>query len=206
MAATSVEEATDQIGEQLRMARESAGLVVEDIVFQTRIPKSVVKALEAGDFSVFSSPTYARSFLSQYSGFLEVDASLWMDALEPIAYASGDVELSTGGSGYSRRSVVQAAPESSGSWLAGAGMLAISCGFIFAAIKGYEFLEHKLGSEAKPTLVGKAEPAAPPEMAAAATASPPVLATVEESRQTAALPQPGIVEPPPRATVVRDDR
>lgn len=204
IAATSVEEASDQIGEQLRTARENAGLVVEDVVFRTRIPKSVVTALEAGDFSVFSSPTYARSFLSQYSGFLEVDASVWMDALEPIGYAFGDVELSAGSSGYSRRSVVQAAPDSSGGWLAGAAMLAISCGFILAAIKGYEFLEHKLGDEAQAPVVSQVEPvvapAAPPKVIAPA----PVVAM--ESQQTAALPEPGIVEPPPRATVVRDDR
>ena len=60
-----VDELADQIGELLRQARENADLVVDDVVFQTRIPKSVVEALEAGDFSVFSSPTYARSFLSQ---------------------------------------------------------------------------------------------------------------------------------------------
>lgn len=202
MATTSVEEASDQIGEQLRKAREDAGLVVEDVVFQTRIPKSVVVALEAGDFAFFSSPTYARSFLSQYSGFLEVDASLWMDAMEPIAYASGDVELSTGGSGYSRRSVVQVAPGNSNGWVAGALMLAISCGFIFAAVKGYEFMEHKLDNEAKPPVLQNAEP----EAITAATAAVPVPSVAEERRQTVSLPEPGIVEPPPRATMVREDR
>jgi cytoskeleton protein RodZ len=202
-----VEELADQIGELLRKAREDADLVVDDVVFQTRIPKSVVEALEAGDFSVFSSPTYARSFLSQYSGFLNVDAQMWLDAFEPLAYACGDVELSDGGSDYSRRSVVQAAPESSGGWLAAAGMLAISAGFVFAAVKGYEFLERKLGSETGTAEVTEGTPvtdSVAPAVEETLIVETPAMA--EERRQTASLPVPGIVEPPPRATIVRDDR
>ncbi|MES2476487.1 MAG: helix-turn-helix domain-containing protein [Verrucomicrobiota bacterium] len=197
-----MEELADQIGELLRKAREQADLVVEDVVFQTRIPKSVVVALETGDFSVFSSPTYARSFLSQYSDFLQVDARTWLDALEPLSYASGDVELSGGGE-QTRRSVVQAAPGPSGGWLAAVGMLAISCAFVFAAMRGYHFLEQKLGSEDKPSVAVEKDSALDAEVAA----QPPAQVRTpvpEEQRQTASLPAPGIAEPPPRATVVRE--
>ena len=38
--------------------------------------------MEESDYSIFPSPTYARSFLSQYSEFLEVDAHDWIDAFE----------------------------------------------------------------------------------------------------------------------------
>ncbi|RYD19024.1 MAG: hypothetical protein EOP88_20465, partial [Verrucomicrobiaceae bacterium] len=86
-----VEDISDQIGERLTKAREGAGLTVDDVMFKTRIPRSVVNALEAGDFSVFSSPTYAKSFLSQYSSYLNVDARLWLDALEPASFISGDI-------------------------------------------------------------------------------------------------------------------
>jgi cytoskeletal protein RodZ len=205
VAATTVEELADQIGELLRKAREEADLVVDDVVFRTRIPRSVVTALEAGDFSVFSSPTYARSFLSQYSSFLEVDARMWLDALEPLSYATGDVELSGGASELPRRSVVQAAPSPSGGWLAAAGMLAVSAAFVFAAVKGYEFLERKLGGESAPEEVDKNDPVG---VAAMPVSTPlPVVEkspVTEEQRQTAALPMSGIVEPPPRANVVNE--
>jgi cytoskeletal protein RodZ len=200
IVARIVEQLADQIGELLRQAREDADLVVDDVVFQTRIPKSVVTALEAGDFSVFSSPTYARSFLSQYSGFLNVDARMWLDALEPLAYAAGDVALSGGGDDPLRHSVVQSVSGSSGGWLAAAGMLAVSGAFVFAAVKGYEFLERKLGGEDASTEVIKDDSVADPDSAPGVEKSP----VTEEQRQTVSLPIPGIVEPPPRANVVRE--
>lgn len=198
-----MEELADQIGELLRQAREDADLVVDDVVFQTRIPKSVVEALEAGDFSVFSSPTYARSFLSQYSGFLNVDASMWLDALEPQVYAFGDVELSGGVRDLSRGSVVQTAAGSSGGWLAAGGMLAVSAAFVFAAVKGYEYLERKLGGESPPVEVIEDDHVAETPVLADPSAEVKSLLT-EEQRQTASLPLSGIVEPPPRANVVRE--
>jgi len=70
------------IGEQLRKARESKGLDLRDVAHSTRIPLSTLSALEDSDYSIFPSPTYARSFLSQYSEFLDVDADEWIDAFE----------------------------------------------------------------------------------------------------------------------------
>lgn len=200
-----MEELADQIGELLRKARENAGLVVDDVVFQTRLPKSVVVALEEGDFSVFSSPTYARSFLSQYSDFLDVDAGMWLDALEPQAYASGDVELLGGGPGLSHRSVVQVAPGGNSGWFAATGLLVVSGAFVFGAVKGYEILEHKLGGV--PPAADVADESSSPDIVPtedAPLAVKPMVA--EEQRQTASLPVAGIVEPPPRANVVVEPR
>ncbi|MFT4176705.1 MAG: helix-turn-helix transcriptional regulator [Luteolibacter sp.] len=77
------QDSDEGIGKLLREAREAAGYSVEDVVHRAHLPRSVVEALEAEDFSVFSSPTYAKSFLSQYSDFLNVDAHMWLSALEP---------------------------------------------------------------------------------------------------------------------------
>lgn len=74
------------IGEQLRKARESMDLDLQDVAHSTRIPLATLRALEESDYSIFPSPTYARSFLSQYSDFLKVDAHEWVDAFE-----TGDV-------------------------------------------------------------------------------------------------------------------
>ncbi|PID79391.1 hypothetical protein CSB20_10480 [bacterium DOLZORAL124_64_63] len=70
------------IGEQLRKARESKGLDIRDVAHTTRIPIATLEALEQSDYSIFPSPSYARSFLSQYSDHLGVDAHEWVDAFE----------------------------------------------------------------------------------------------------------------------------
>lgn len=83
------------IGEQLHAARESKGLALMDVAHTTRIPLSTLRALEDSDYSVFPSPTYARSFLAQYSEFLDVDAHAWIEAFE-----TGDVLSHSNDYGY----------------------------------------------------------------------------------------------------------
>lgn len=83
------------IGEQLRKARESKDLDLRDIAHSTRIPLATLAALEESDYSIFPSPTYARSFLAQYSEFLGVDAHEWVDAFE-----TGDVLCNINDHGY----------------------------------------------------------------------------------------------------------
>ena len=70
------------IGEQLRKARESQDLELQDVAHSTRIPLATLTALEESNYSIFPSPTYTRSFLSQYSEFLGVDAHDWIEAFE----------------------------------------------------------------------------------------------------------------------------
>lgn len=83
------------IGEQLRKSRESKGLDLKDVAHTTRIPLATLTALEESDYSIFPSPTYARSFLSQYSEYLNVDAHEWIDAFE-----TGDVLSNVNDHGY----------------------------------------------------------------------------------------------------------
>ena len=60
------------IGKQLKESRMKQGMTTEDIAHETRIPESSLRFLEADDYSHFPNPTYARSFLSIYSEYLEV--------------------------------------------------------------------------------------------------------------------------------------
>ncbi len=195
-----MESVSDQIGERLLNAREKAGLSVDDVVFQTRIPRSVVAALEAADFSVFSSPTYAKSFLSQYSEFLKVDARMWLDALEPVAFLPGDVVLPSWQVHPAQRDLIQATRSAPNGWLAAISALALSGALIYAAIKGYEFLELRFGGEAEPLKSTANERQEPPAPASE------VIPKVEAPR-TPPTPPPAleVVEPPPRARIVRDD-
>lgn len=63
------------IGQRLKKEREQRGLSIADVAHDTRIHANTICGLEADDYSVFSSTTYARSFLQLYSRHLEIDAT-----------------------------------------------------------------------------------------------------------------------------------
>ncbi len=69
------------IGKQLKQARLKRGLTVEDIAHETRIQQDKLRSLEEDDYSPFPSPTYAKSFLTIYSEYLDVDASEVIEAM-----------------------------------------------------------------------------------------------------------------------------
>jgi cytoskeleton protein RodZ len=62
------------IGEQLKQARESRRLSIEQVVQAIRIRAYYLEAMEADDFSTMPSAAQARGFLRSYAGFLELDA------------------------------------------------------------------------------------------------------------------------------------
>jgi cytoskeletal protein RodZ len=192
-----VDENSDQIGELLRQAREDAGLVIDDVVFKTRIPRVVVSALEMGDFTVFASPMYARSFLAQYSGFLNVDADPWLDAIESDSYRLDDAGLHVLDS-YRPEPILKSPERSSmNGWFAGISTVAVSCGLVVIAIKGYDLLERRFGGELRPVSDTSAPQSAPPEVLTDAAKAKP-----EKNPQDPGLDD--FVEPPMRATIVRD--
>lgn len=147
-----MDETTYQIGERLRRARATAGLEIEDVVFQTRIPKSALVALESDHFSHFISPVYAKSFLAQYSEFLTVDASPWLEALEPGCFVEGGQMLpllddaaakTVEYSKFHKKDIHHGA----GKWHSSIWVIALSCAVIVASVKAYQFFEHKFGIE-----------------------------------------------------------
>lgn len=194
-----VDEFSDQIGGRLREAREHADLSVEDVQFRTRIPKSVIVSLEAGDFSVFSSPTYAKSFLSQYSGFLNVEATLWLDALEPASFISGDNVTPLWKTADSKPDERASVPAQSSGWLSTLILFGVTCGLVFAAIKGYEFFETRFENETKATEAKKED--APPVQKSSQAALTPKIA--ENPKPFAHPSTEDLVIPPPRAIIVR---
>jgi cytoskeletal protein RodZ len=72
---------TATFGQMLIAAREKRGLSIEDAAHETRIPAQRLRYLESGNIAAFGSMTYARSFMRQYSDFLEVDASSMLEEL-----------------------------------------------------------------------------------------------------------------------------
>ncbi len=142
-----MEDITDQIGERLRKARAKAELTVDDVVFQTRLPRAVVEALEADDFSHFTSPVYAKSFLAQYSAFLNVDATPWLDALKPSSFIEGDPLLPLLEPVSQMQPENHSYQESRSSWMSAVWLMAVTCGLVFVALKTFQFFESRFGVE-----------------------------------------------------------
>ncbi|OYW77917.1 MAG: hypothetical protein B7Z37_01740 [Verrucomicrobia bacterium 12-59-8] len=80
-SAYSNETMTASFGQMLIAAREKRGLSIEDAAHETRIPAQRLRYLESGNIAAFGSLTYARSFMRQYSDFLDVDASSMLEEL-----------------------------------------------------------------------------------------------------------------------------
>ncbi len=64
---------TERAGDVLRTAREAQGLSVADIATRTRVPLRHLEAIEASDYSVLPSSTYAVGFARAYARAVGVD-------------------------------------------------------------------------------------------------------------------------------------
>lgn len=82
-----------QIGNTLIAARQKNGYSVLDVAHHTKISPKIITALEADDYSVFDSSTYARSYLTLYSEFLHLDSSPWLNAFVPAAFQNHYQEI-----------------------------------------------------------------------------------------------------------------
>lgn len=190
---------SDHIGGRLQQARENAGLNVDDVIFKTRIPRSVVVALEAGDFSVFSSPTYAKSFLAQYSEFLNVEAGLWLDALQPVSLISGDTVTPLWHAAHPKKDAKSPDHAANSGWLSAVSLLVISCAVVLAAVKGYEYFESRFGVELTPDLDRQDDAASFQSPLPAIT--PPL--SVIEPKPLPELAEDESTQPAPRARAVK---
>lgn len=138
----------ERIGPKLAEAREARGLGLPEAAREARIPVAAAQALEDEDFSHFDSPVYAKSFLLQYSAFLDVDAHTWLDALEPGAFmASG--ALLKGPEAPARRKENEV-PESRGGGMAVIVLVLVTAAIVYGVIKGFEFFETRHNAPPSP--------------------------------------------------------
>jgi cytoskeletal protein RodZ len=70
------------VSEQLRQAREAKHLTEQQVVDITKIRTDHLRALEEGNFDVFSAPVYIRGFVRSYATLLKLDVPQIMAALE----------------------------------------------------------------------------------------------------------------------------
>ena len=72
---------TASVGEQLLAAREAAGITLEDIAAQTRIPTRHLQSIENSDWDALPAPTYTMGFAKSYATAVGLDRNLIADQL-----------------------------------------------------------------------------------------------------------------------------
>ena len=70
------------VAEKLRQAREAQNLTVHQVADITKIRTDHIRALEQGNYDVFSAPVYIRGFVRSYSTLLKLDVPQTMAALD----------------------------------------------------------------------------------------------------------------------------
>jgi cytoskeletal protein RodZ len=70
------------VAEQLRHAREAKRLTVEQVAEITKMRTDHLRALEEGNYNVFSAPVYIRGFVRSYSTLLKLEVPQIMAALD----------------------------------------------------------------------------------------------------------------------------
>jgi cytoskeletal protein RodZ len=70
------------VAEQLRKGREAQNLTVQQLAEITKIRSDHIRALEEGNFDVFSAPVYIRGFVRTCSTLLKLDVPRVMATLD----------------------------------------------------------------------------------------------------------------------------
>jgi len=69
-------------GEELQRLRESTGLSIEDIAAETKISRSILQSLEAGDFRYLPQRVFSHNFVIQYAAVVGADPDQLADAFD----------------------------------------------------------------------------------------------------------------------------
>ena len=70
------------VAEQLRAAREARNLTIQQVAESTKMRTDHIRALEEGDFNVFSAPIYIRGSVKNYALRLKLDVPQIMATLD----------------------------------------------------------------------------------------------------------------------------
>lgn len=73
------------VAQQLHQAREAQNLSIHEVADATKIKSEHIRALEDGEYDVFSAPIYIRGFVRNYARLLKLDV--------PAVMCDLDVEL-----------------------------------------------------------------------------------------------------------------
>ena len=80
------------VGEQLKAAREAQRLTVTQVADMTKIRSDHIRAIDAGNYDVFSAPVYIRGFVRTYAMALKLDTTAILAQLNHELAESGGLE------------------------------------------------------------------------------------------------------------------
>jgi len=83
------------VGEQLKAAREAQRLTVTQVADMTKIRSDHIRAIDQGNYDVFSAPVYIRGFVRTYAMALKLDTTVILAQLNQELAASGGQTLPT---------------------------------------------------------------------------------------------------------------
>ena len=74
------------VAEKLRAAREAQKLSIHEVADRTKIRTDHIRAMEEGNYSVFSAPIYIRGTVKNYANLLRLDAAQILVELDTELY------------------------------------------------------------------------------------------------------------------------
>ena len=80
------------LGNYLRRGREEAGLTLESVALQTKVPRRTLQALEDDRLDGLPALVFVRGFVRAYCATVGIDPLPALDALESRATARDDLE------------------------------------------------------------------------------------------------------------------
>lgn len=81
-----------RLGEILRERRESLNLSIEEVARVTKLKKSIILALENGNYKELQEPVYIRGFLKIYASLLNLDYNILSPILDRELRLAGKLE------------------------------------------------------------------------------------------------------------------
>lgn len=78
-AQNAINDCTPSIGLSLSSARRGRQVDLQTVAEKTRIPKTIIENIEAGDFNKAPAPVYTRAYIKKLAEFYEVDAQALVD-------------------------------------------------------------------------------------------------------------------------------
>lgn len=84
-----------EIADQLKAARESAGLDIATVEADTKIRGKYLRALENGEWDQLPEPTSAKAFLRTYSDYLGLDGRALVESFKVRYEYTGDLPAPT---------------------------------------------------------------------------------------------------------------
>jgi cytoskeleton protein RodZ len=149
------------IGQTLAAARRDAGLSVDDISAKTRLRATVVRAIEADDFSLCGGDFYARGHIRTLAGLVGADAAaLLAEYDETVAKSDETAPSQIYETEQSGRAITRTAEKRSPHW----GLAAVAAALVAIIVV---FAVNLAGSNKNKTQ-------APPPAVAAGTSTQPV--------------------------------